>query len=178
MDQVTVLIPVWKPGKQFDTLLKRLSLQTVRPKRVLILNTVDQGSEDQVSHVVDAWKDAFEILSVFHVEKKEFDHGGTRNLGFTFSDTELVLCMTQDAVPAGRNLIRNLARCFADPKVAAAYGRQLPEKGCSARERFTRNFWAGWASRRFSARMYARCGAGRYTLRSEGLSILRFSMRI
>ena len=140
MDQVTVLIPVWKPGKQFDTLLKRLSLQTVRPKRVLILNTVDQGSEDQVSHVVDAWKDAFEILSVFHVEKKEFDHGGTRNLGFTFSDTELVLCMTQDAVPAGRNLIRNLARCFADPKVAAAYGRQLPEKGCSARERFTRNF--------------------------------------
>ena len=140
MDQVTVLIPTLKPGKQFHTLLERLSLQTLRPKRVLILNTVDGGEEDQVSGLIDRWKERFEVLSLFHVEKKEFDHGGTRNLGFVFSDTPLVLCMTQDAIPRDRKLIERLAACFADEKVAAAYGRQLARKGCSARERYTRQF--------------------------------------
>lgn len=140
MDQVTVLIPTWKPGKQFGTLLKRLSLQTVKPKRVLIMNTTDSETDDRLGSLIDTWKDRFEVLSVFHVEKKDFDHGGTRNLGFSFSDTELVLCMTQDAVPAGKRMIEHLARCFDDPKVAVAYGRQLPVKGCSARERFTRSF--------------------------------------
>ena len=71
MDQVTVLIPTLKPGKQFHTLLERLSLQTLRPKRVLILNTVDGGEEDQVSGLIDRWKERFEVLSLFHVEKKD-----------------------------------------------------------------------------------------------------------
>ena len=140
MDQVTVLIPVWKPGEQFGTLLKRISLQTVRPKRVLIMNTVEGDEDDQLSALVDTFQDRFEVLSVFHVEKKDFDHGGTRNLGFQFSDTQLVLCMTQDAIPAGSRLIEHLVRCFDDPKVAAAYGRQLAGKDCSAREAFTRRF--------------------------------------
>lgn len=140
MDQVTVLLPVWKPGKQLGTLLKRLSLQTVRPKRVLIMNTVDEAGDDLLSGLIDEWKDRFEILSVFHVEKKEFDHGGTRDLGFRFSDTPLVLCMTQDAIPRDTKLVEHLIRCFEDPKVAAAYGRQMAAEGSSARERFTRRF--------------------------------------
>ena len=140
MDQVTVLIPTWRPGKQFETLLKRLSLQSLAPKRVLILNTVDTEEDGSLSALVDEWRDRFEVLSVFHVGKKEFDHGGTRHMGFTFADTDLVLCMTQDAVPRDRHLIERLARCFDDPKVAAAYGRQLASKKSSARERFIRNF--------------------------------------
>lgn len=140
MDQVTVLIPTWRPGEQLNTLLKRLSLQTLRPKRVLILNTVEKGKDDPVSTLVDQWRERFEVLSVFHVEKTEFDHGGTRNLGFVFSDTELVLCMTQDAIPRDKKLIERLAACFDDPEVAVSYGRQLAMKGCSARERYTRQF--------------------------------------
>ena len=140
MNQVTVLIPVWRPGKQLNILLERLSLQSAPPSRILIMNTTDGERDDQVSALVDAWKDRFKALSVFHVEKKEFDHGGTRHLGFVFADTGLVLCMTQDAIPRDRKLIENLVRCFDDPKVAAAYGRQLAGKKSSARERFTRQF--------------------------------------
>lgn len=140
MDQVTVLIPTWRPGSSFGTLLKRLSLQTLAPKRVLILNTADGEKDDQVSEAVDAWRDSFEVLSVFHIDKKDFDHGGTRHLGFTFADTGLVLCMTQDAVPRDRRLIENLARCFDDPEIGAAYGRQLAGRNRTARERFTRQF--------------------------------------
>lgn len=140
MDQVTVLIPTWRPDEKFGELLRRLSLQTYAPKRVLILNTVDSDRDDQLSDVIDTWREHFEVLSVFHVEKRDFDHGGTRHLGFTFADTGLVLCMTQDAMPRDRNLIRNLVKAFDDPKVGAAYGRQLASPRGSARERFTRQF--------------------------------------
>lgn len=137
---VTVLIPTWKPDKTFEALLKRLSLQTVMPKRVLILNTADGEKDDQITKLVDAWRNRFEVLSVFHVEKRDFDHGATRHLGFMFADTSLVLCMTQDAVPRDRRLIENLIRYFEDPKVAAAYARQLARRESRARERFTRQF--------------------------------------
>ena len=140
MREVTVLIPTWKPGKQFGILLKRLSLQTLIPKRVLIMNTEDGEKDETLSELIDHFRDRFEVLSVFHVQKKDFDHGGTRNLGFMFADTELVLCMTQDAIPRDRDLVGNLAECFRDPKVAAAYGRQLARKGSCERERFTRQF--------------------------------------
>ncbi len=140
MDQVTVIIPTWRPDDRFGELLRRLSLQTLAPKRVLILNTVESEKDDQLSDLIDIWRDAFEVLSVFHVEKRDFDHGGTRHLGFSFSDTELVLCMTQDAMPKDRYLIRKLAKAFDDPKVAAAYGRQLASAQRSAAERYTRRF--------------------------------------
>ena len=94
MDQVTVLIPVWKPGEQFGTLLKRLSLQTVRPKRVLIMNTVEGDEDDQLSALVDTFQDRFEVLSVFHVEKKDFDHGGTRDMAARMARGELLIFMT------------------------------------------------------------------------------------
>ncbi len=140
MDQVTVIIPTWRPDDRFGELLRRLSLQTLAPKRVLILNTVDSEKDDQLSDLIDVWRDSFEVLSVFHVEKRDFDHGGTRHLGFTFTDTELVLCMTQDAMPKDRYLIRKLAKAFKDPRVAAAYGRQLASFQRSAAERYTRRF--------------------------------------
>ena len=135
MHQVTVIIPTYKPGDEFGVLLKRLSLQTLRPARVLILNTTDAETDDRLGALLDRWKSRFEVLSVLHVEKKEFDHGRTRHLGFVFAKTELVLCMTQDAIPRDPYLIERLAACFDDDSTAAAYGRQLAGKGSSERER-------------------------------------------
>ena len=104
------------------------------------MNTVEGDEDGQLTESVDEFRDCFPVLSVFHVDRKEFDHGGTRHLGMSFADTELVLCMTQDAIPKDRHLISSLAKWFDDPLVAAAYGRQLAAKGCSPEERFTRSF--------------------------------------
>ncbi len=140
MQEVTVLIPTFRPDRKLNELLRRLSRQTLLPVRVLLLNTVDGEEDGQVLECVDMFRDAFPVLSVFHVDRKDFDHGGTRHLGMTFADTELVLCMTQDALPRDTHLIQSLADCFEDPLVAASYARQLAEKGSSETERFTRGF--------------------------------------
>lgn len=138
--EVTVLIPTWKPDERLDELLRRLSRQTLLPSRVLLLNTVDEDQDGGLTDLVDEYRDCFPVLSVFHIEKRQFDHGGTRHLGMTFADTELVLCMTQDAVPKDRHLVSSLARYFEDPLVGAAYARQLAVRGSSPLERYTRSF--------------------------------------
>ena len=138
--EVTVLIPTFRPDRKLNELLRRLSKQTMLPSRVLLMNTVEGDEDGQLTDSVDEFRDCFPVLSVFHVDRKEFDHGGTRHLGMSFADTELVLCMTQDAIPKDRHLISSLAKWFDDPLVAAAYGRQLAAKGCSPEERFTRSF--------------------------------------
>ena len=138
--EVTVLIPTFRPDRKLNELLRRLSKQTMLPARILLMNTVEGDEDGQLTESVDEFRDCFPVLSVFHVDRKEFDHGGTRHLGMSFADTELVLCMTQDAIPKDRHLISSLAKWFDDPLVAAAYGRQLAAKGCSPEERFTRSF--------------------------------------
>ena len=138
--EVTVLIPTFRPDRKLNELLRRLSKQTMLPSRVLLMNTVEGDEDGQLTDSVDEFRDCFPVLSVFHVDRKEFDHGGTRHLGMSFADTELVLCMTQDAIPKDRHLISSLTKWFDDPLVAAAYGRQLAAKGCSPEERFTRSF--------------------------------------
>ena len=138
--EVTVLIPTFRPDRKLNELLRRLSKQTMLPSRVLLMNTVEGDEDGQLTESVDEFRDCFPVLSVFHVDRKEFDHGGTRHLGMSFADTELVLCMTQDAIPKDRHLISSLTKWFDDPLVAAAYGRQLAAKGCSPEERFTRSF--------------------------------------
>ena len=138
--EVTVLIPTFRPDRKLNELLRRLSKQTMLPSRVLLMNTVEGDEDGQLTESVDEFRDCFPVLSVFHVDRKEFDHGGTRHLGMSFADTELVLCMTQDAIPKDRHLISSLAKWFDDPLVAAAYGRQLAAKGGSPEERFTRSF--------------------------------------
>ncbi len=141
MQEVTVLIPTFRPDGKLNELLRRLSKQSVKPVRVLLLNTVETGAdEDALCETVDRFGDLFENLSVFHVDREAFDHGGTRHLGMTFADTEYVLCMTQDALPCDVHLIRRLLAPFEDEKVAAAYARQVAGKGSSETERFTRTF--------------------------------------
>ena len=75
------------------------------------------------------------------MKKSEFDHGGTRAWAAELSDAEIMVFMTQDAVPADRNLIENLVKALEKEKmIAAAYARQLPNEMCSFVERYTRSF--------------------------------------
>ena len=119
--QVTVIIPTYKPDERFALLLKRLEKQTVKPKRILIVNT---SEEDFRSELVYNWSDT----AVFHIPVNDFDHGGTRDLAARMCSTPLLLFMTMDALPADRYLIERLAEAFDNPAAAVAYARQLPEK--------------------------------------------------
>lgn len=141
---VDIIVPTYKPDETFCLLLQKLQEQTFVIHRLILLNTEEQLWEMAKRRYPIS--DCLEALSfdyvVHHVRKKDFDHGGTRNLGAVHSDADIVMFMTQDAVPADDRLVECLVRPFLGEgnQVAAAYARQLPGEDCGAVERYTRQF--------------------------------------
>lgn len=130
---IDVIIPTYRPGKEFRLLLERLKQQSVPVRRVVIINTEKKFWDSR-------WEQEFPFTEVHHIKKEEFDHGGTRRKAAELTDAEIMVFMTQDALPADRDLIRNLTSPLKEPATAAAYARQLPNASCSFVERYTRSF--------------------------------------
>ena len=131
---VDVLIPVYEPDESFQKLLKMLSNQTVRPEKIILM--VTEGS-----HEVELDERNDSKIEVHRLQKTEFDHAGTRNAAVSFSDAELVLFMTQDAVPEDVHFIEELVDSMErDEKIAVSYARQLAKKDTKPIERLIRRF--------------------------------------
>lgn len=130
---VDVIIPVYRPGEKFQELLKRLEQQTYPVSRILVINT------EEKLYPAETIREP-EQMELYHIKKEEFDHGGTRNMAAKMSTADLMLFMTQDAVPADRRMVENLVAAFEDETVGAAYARQIPNKEHSLIEKYTRNF--------------------------------------
>ena len=131
--EVDVLIPVYRPDGKLTELLKRLKTQNYPIHRVILMNTEEKHFPTELTGIWDR-------VEVYHLAKEEFDHGGTRDRGVRMSTADLVVCMTQDAMPADETLIEELVKPFDDPEVWAAYARQLPNEDCREVEKYTRSF--------------------------------------
>lgn len=131
--EVDVLIPVYRPDGKLTELLKRLKMQNYPIHRVILMNTEEKHFPAELTGIWDR-------VEVYHLAKEEFDHGGTRDRGVRMSTADLVVCMTQDAMPADETLIEELVKPFDDSEVWAAYARQLPNEDCREVEKYTRSF--------------------------------------
>lgn len=136
--KVDVIIPTYRPGKKFSRLLKMLEVQTYPIGKIIVMNT-------EKAYWNDSGFEGIKGLEVHHLTKEEFDHGGTRNRGARFSRADIMVFMTDDAVPADERLIEHLVEAFSKKgpegqSVIMAYARQLPDKDCATAERYTRAF--------------------------------------
>ena len=132
--KVDVIIPTYRPGKEFETVLERLNKQEYPVEKILIMNTEEEFWNRE-------WEKKFPALEVHHIKKEEFNHGGTRKKAAQLSKGDIMVFMTQDAMPKDKGLIGNLIRPILENKeVAASYARQLPARDCSVMERYTRAF--------------------------------------
>lgn len=136
--QLDVIIPVYKPGKELLELIKKLQEQEYGVNRIIIMNT-EQKYFDRLIYGTSFYEKNPNVR-VYHLSKKEFDHGNTRNLGVQKSRAPYFLMMTQDALPADNRLTAELMEAVCREDVAVAYARQLPAANCSEIERFTRSF--------------------------------------
>src|SRR5699024_3424508 len=92
--------------------------QTYPVRNILIVNTNASLWDSRFEQIVPN-------LYVDHVEQRQFDHGGTRAAMADASDADLLLFMTQDAIPADEMLVEHLVMQFSLPQVKAAYARQF-----------------------------------------------------
>ena len=131
--KVDVIIPTYRPDERFLKTIQMLLKQTVAPDYIRIINTEEQYWNPEIE------KQSKKIL-VTHIKKEEFDHGASRNLGAFQSKAEVLLFMTQDAIPADIRLIEKMLPHLEYEETAAVYARQLPYEDCSELEKYIRSF--------------------------------------
>ena len=132
---VDIVIPVYRPGAEFTDVIKMLVSQDIRPRKIIIMNTLD-GGDDTLPDL-----SSFSVsIEIHNIRKEEFDHGKTRNEAASYSDAPYLVFMTMDAVPADEKLISSLLKPMSDEKTAVSYARQLPKEGCSTLERINRTY--------------------------------------
>lgn len=130
--KVRVVIPAYNGGELWKKACIAIKKQSEDFDSVLV---IDSSSSDDTCQIAE---DAgFQIIKI---NKREFNHGGTRNQGIENSlDADIVIFLTQDAIPE-TGCIKSILLVFNDPKVAVAYGRQLPHDDANPLATHARNF--------------------------------------
>ena len=134
--RVALIIPTHNATEYWEPLSTAIREQSLVPDRVIV---IDSSSRDGTADL--ARRDGFEVLEI---TPQEFNHGGTRQMGADHaSDADILIYLTQDAVPFGADAFAKLLSIFDDSQIAAAYGRQLPRETANPIEAHARYFSYG-----------------------------------
>ena len=152
--KVTVVIPTYNPGKNAERLARTLAEQVDVEMEVVV---IDSSSQDGTRKVWERFG-----YPVTCIPKELFHHGKTRNEGASTAAGEIIVFMTQDAIPAHNSCISDLVRPILRRKASATFARQLPKSDATFLERFTRNYNYPATSRTHSTHDTARLGIRAY----------------
>ena len=131
---VSVVIPTKNGGPLFTEVLRTLGKQELSIPWELIV--IDSGSTDGTLDAAAAHR-----ASILNVSAEAFNHGVTRNQAITHASGDIVVLMTQDAVPADEFLLDALITPFFDPAVAGVYARQSPRENADVLTKRNLNNW-------------------------------------
>lgn len=137
-EKIDVIIPVYKPGNEFLSVLQKLHNQEFPVNQIILMNT-EQKYFEQLVYGTHFYEENPKVR-VYHISKREFDHGFTRHMGVQKSTAPYFMMMTQDAIPANLELTKKLWDAVHQKNVAVAYAKQLPKNDCSVEEQYTRQF--------------------------------------
>jgi rhamnosyltransferase len=127
------VIPTYNASGCWNHLHAALERQGIGREQVLV---VDSSSSDNTGKLVR--RAGYQLKTI---PKESFRHGATRQTAAkALPWADVLVYLTQDALPCGADSIACLLRAFDDPQVGAAYGRQLPREEADPIERHGRLF--------------------------------------
>lgn len=131
MAKIGIVILTLNAERYMVPLLEALKKQTV-PHKVLV---ADSHSKDKTVEIAKSYG-----ASLLMIPRKEFNHGLTREKARKALDADIVVFMTQDALPIDEYLIEKLTAPLVSKKAALSYARQLPYPGAGFFEAFHRQY--------------------------------------
>ncbi len=133
LSHVGVIIPTFDAELHWSQLQSALARQGLTTDQILV---IDSGSADRT--VFLALQAGYKVVQI---AQREFNHGGTRQIACSyFPQAQVLLFLTQDAIPATACAFASLCQAFERSTVGAAYGRQLPRPEADPIERHARLF--------------------------------------
>ncbi|WP_200980025.1 glycosyltransferase family 2 protein [Echinicola sp. 20G] len=132
--KINLYIPTLNAGNKWPQVIESINRQSLSLHRKVI---IDSGSTDQTLSA--KFIEGFDVIKI---DKKDFDHGGTRQLAVeTYPDAAIFVFLTQDAILADHSAIEKLVQAFENnPNLGVAYGRQLPHLNAKTLESHARLF--------------------------------------
>jgi len=122
---VSVLMPTWQGREFLERALEALSRQKLDLPWDFL--AIDSGSTDGTWELLGRYERSSPVtFRRERIHPVEFDHGDTRNLLATRTSGDLLVYLTQDAIPTSDRWLAQLAKNFDDVRVGAAYCRNVP----------------------------------------------------
>ena len=129
---LSVIIPTFNAGTYIRKLIERLRSQTVQPFEIIIIDSSSKDATVQIAEELGA--------RTTIIPKYMFNHGSTRNKAAGEAEGNILVFMTQDALPFDNQLLKILSDPLKHPDVAAAFARHIPNPDASLLEIFARSF--------------------------------------
>lgn len=122
--RVSLFMPTLNAGPLLDTVLDGIARQPGAQEVEMV--ALDSGSTDDTIPKLRAAG-----FTVDSIDKKDFNHGRTRDWGIERTTGDIIVLLTQDAVPADEHWLASLISAYDDPATGAAYCRQIPREDCN-----------------------------------------------
>lgn len=116
--KICVCIPTYNAKKYLSKTFPVLNNATQLDVEIFFIDS--SSSDGTVKELMNAG-----ITNIHVSDTKDFDHGGTRSLAKDICDGDIIVYLTQDALPLSVEDIIRLVAVFEDETIGAAYGRQL-----------------------------------------------------
>lgn len=119
---VSVIIPTFNAGDQFEKLL--LSLYNQKGIRKVEIVVVDSGSSDNTAALCQKYNVVFHAIA-----HEDFSHSYARNKGAMLAKGDVLIFMTQDAMPSDDNWASTLIKPIITGEAVAATCREHCPEG-------------------------------------------------
>lgn len=118
--KASVVIPTLNAGPVFEDVLKAvLNQRAPWPFEILV---IDSGSTDETLSIIKKYA----AIRLHQIDKSDFNHGATRNLGAELTSGEFIAFLTHDAMPCDDHWLYNLVTSIERfPDAAGAFGKHL-----------------------------------------------------
>jgi len=130
--EISIIIPTLNAGVYIEKLLSLLRAQDTKPLEIII---IDSSSRDNTIDITKRFG-AKTIIIPGHT----FNHGKTRNLAALEARGDILVFMTQDALPQDNTLLSKLTAPLQVSEIAATFGRHIPRYDAPPSEVFARQF--------------------------------------
>jgi rhamnosyltransferase len=130
--KTSVIIPTLNAGRSIGQLLTMLLSQDFETPEIII---IDSSSEDDTVPVANKFG-----AKTMVIPRQAFNHGKTRNIAALEAHGEIIVFMTQDALPADNALLQKLTAPLENSEIAATFGKHVPRSDAPPLEAFARYF--------------------------------------